>query len=404
MTDRRAALLVRHRGLVLCHDSQAGLKPLTTPIETDCQTAVQSWTRQQTARLRHVRTGTRVHDETGAAYVPVLVDSNTTGLDTTATTAWVEPPELCRRETTPLLWQAYDAVRPTVETIAEDTTHGSTTLSVRALELLRDEAIWLARDGTENQTADRQLETVARRVREARPSMAVIRNRLNRVMDGVDLPPQPLALARAAQSGIQRAYEADRDAATAACSRIEGERVATLSRSGTVLRALEAGSPDAVLVAVSRPGGEGVDVAEALAAETDVTLTTDAAFPAQLSAWGADSLLVGADAIGTAGQIQNKVGTYPAAAVATREEIPVLVAAATDKVATEMSLDSQPWPEPLYSGSEPIARENPTFEVTPPECVDSLLTEQGAITPETAGEIAEAHRRLAAWDESTQQQ
>jgi len=64
----------------------------------------------------------------------------------TASYEWVAPTEILRRETVPNLWKSYDRVRPTVETIAEDSEHGSAWLSIRALEVLRDEAALSVRE------------------------------------------------------------------------------------------------------------------------------------------------------------------------------------------------------------------------------------------------------------------
>jgi 8-oxo-dGTP pyrophosphatase MutT (NUDIX family) len=58
----------------------------------------------------------------------------------TSEAEWAPPTELLRRETVPELWRAYDAVRPTVESVADDREHGSGSVSIRALEVLRDEA------------------------------------------------------------------------------------------------------------------------------------------------------------------------------------------------------------------------------------------------------------------------
>ena len=86
---------------------------------------------------------------------------------------WIHATEIRRRETGPDLWQSYERVRPTVETVAADDEHGSARLSVRALEVLRDAA---ALAGDWDGVAD-----VARELLAARPSMAVIENWINRV-------------------------------------------------------------------------------------------------------------------------------------------------------------------------------------------------------------------------------
>jgi translation initiation factor 2B subunit (eIF-2B alpha/beta/delta family) len=207
------------------------------------------------------------------------------------------------------------------------------------------------------------------------------------------------AVARAAHDGIERAAEADEAAAANAAERVEGGRIATLSRSGTVLTVLASAAPAAVLVAVSRPGGEGIEVAEAVVDETEVTLATDTAFPSELTHWEADALLVGADTVLPDGSVRNKVGTYPAAAVAAREDVPVFVVTATDKISPESGVEREPWPgESPHNGDAPLGVANPTFDVTPADCIAAILTERGALDADDVAAVADEHRALAAWD------
>ena len=198
--------------------------------------------------------------------------------------AWVAPTEILRRETVPALWTSYDRVRPRVTTVRDDREHGSAWLSVRALEVLRDEAALAVagrRETDESREADGDdwpaLTALAERLLAARPSMAVVANRVNRAMHGASTERTPAAVERAASEGHRRAREADAEAATPDSG---WGRVLTLSRSGTVHRALaDAPNLGEVFVAESRPAREGVGVAERLVDERGipVTLHTDAA-------------------------------------------------------------------------------------------------------------------------------
>jgi translation initiation factor 2B subunit (eIF-2B alpha/beta/delta family) len=290
---------------------------------------------------------------------------------------WTAPTAILDRETVPRLWASYDRVRPTVETVETDREHGSAALSVTALGVLRDEAGLLAR------AADRSefdaLDSLARTLLAARPSMTVLANRINRVMAAAGT--EPAAVESAAITEIERAESADTRAADHLESWLDGERVGTLSRSGTVVQALGRSEPAAVLLAESRPGREGIDVAAELAAERPVTLTTDAAFPGQLRSWDADVLVVGADAVLPDGAVRNKVGTHPAAAVAAQSEIPVVVVTAVDKISPTDSDHSEPRSgAELYEGDGPIDLVNPTFERTPPAVIDAYVTDRGELS------------------------
>jgi len=282
---------------------------------------------------------------------------------------WAPPTELLRRETVPDLWRSYDAVRPTVESIESDGEHGSAYLSVRALEVLRDEAALAVERGDSS-----DLEALAGRLRSARPGMAALWNRVGRVEGAA-----PDETEAAAERELERALAADSEAAAEAADMLEGERVVTCSRSGTVREALLAGDPDAVLVIESRPGGEGTGVAESLAESLDVTLTSDAAGPGFLTEWDADCLLVGADTV-LESAVANKVGTYPLALAAERARIPVTVVCADDKIAPAgWSFEAGTAPG-IYGGDADLTVESPLFERVPLELVSEVVTEDGALS------------------------
>jgi translation initiation factor 2B subunit (eIF-2B alpha/beta/delta family)/ADP-ribose pyrophosphatase YjhB (NUDIX family) len=313
----------------------------------------------------------------------------------TATCEWVPPTAILRRRTVPRLWTSYDRVRPTVATVADDRDHGSASLSVRALEVLRDDAaLAVERDaGDWDALADRARDLLA-----ARPSMTVVRNRVNRVMHADDRT--PTAVETAAHDGIERALSADDAAADRAAERVEGERLVTLSRSGTVERALSRADPERLLVAESRPGGEGVGVAERRAeAGDDVTLAPDAAIPWLLADGRYDAVLVGADTVLSDGRVINKAGTRALALAAAREDVPLYVVTARDKIAagTDPHLEAAD-PETVYDGDADLTVAAPLFDVTPAALVAGVVTEDGLLDTDEVPALAEDHRDLADWN------
>ena len=335
---------------------------------------------------------------------PYLFDARTRAVTTNDETTeheWVPPTEILCRGTVPELWTSYDRVRPTVETVAEDQKRGSSSLSLCALEHLRDEAALGVELGSTDWAA---LATTARRLRDARPSMVVIANRVNRAMSAAAGEGTPAAVDRAATAEIDRALAADELAAAHAAERLPG-RVATLSRSGTVLLALVEAELDSVLVAESRPGLEGVDAAERIASETAaaVTVTTDAAFGELLAEHETGALLVGADAVLPDGRVVNKVGTRGTVAAATAEGAERYVVTTSDKVQPagggETAFDREERdPAAVYDGDADLTAENPTFGATPAERFDAIVTEDGVLDGDGIGEVASAHRRRAEWD------
>ncbi|MGB9964197.1 NUDIX domain-containing protein [Halobacterium hubeiense] len=305
---------------------------------------------------------------------------------------WVPPTAIRERETVPELWQSYDAVRPRVETVAGDDHHGSAYLSLRALDVLRDEAALAADDGGWTAVAD-----VARELLDAKPGMAVVRNRVNRAMATADRT--AAGVERAAREVAADAVDADDRAASEAAAELDAlgaDAVFTLSRSGTVSAALRDANPGHVVVAESRPGGEGVGVAESLADGFDVTLTTDANVPAAVEA--ADAVLVGADAVFPDGRVVNKVGTRAAALAARDADAPVLVVCAADKVAPEPLPVEDGDSSALYDGDAPLDVRNPVFEAVPARLVDAVVTERGRLDADDVQRIAAEHRDRADWE------
>jgi translation initiation factor 2B subunit (eIF-2B alpha/beta/delta family)/ADP-ribose pyrophosphatase YjhB (NUDIX family) len=366
-----------------------------TGIEPDEQTTVVRRGEPFTVEDPDLETRWLVH--------PYLVDCDTRTVEPNEETTefeWVPPTAILRRETVPELWTSYDRVRPRVVAIQADTEHGSATLSLCALELLRDEAA-LAVAGHEDARDWNGLEALAHALVDARPSMPVVRTRVDRtVADATQSGATPTALEAAAERGIERALAADGEAGRVAADHLDGERIATLSRSGTVRSALRAADPEAVLVAESRPGGEGVAVASALADDRsgDVTLTTDAGFAHQLQTWDADAILVGADAILPDGRVVNKVGTRSAAVLGAYEGISMLVVAASDKVVPDDAVpDLEERRAAELTDDDRVAVANPTFDVTPADRIDAIATERGILDDSGIAAVAREHRSMAEW-------
>lgn len=325
---------------------------------------------------------------------PFLFDCDSRDVTTnkeTATFEWVSPTAIRRRETVPDLWQSYDHVRPTAKSVAADRTHGSAYVSVRALEVLRDEAGLAAeRGGDWGRVAG-----TARELRAARPTMTALGNRINRAMAAA-ADRTPRAVERAASDAIETALDADDAAAAAAATVVDGGRLVTLSRSGTVERALALADPESVLVAESRPGGEGVGVAERLAPAHDVTLCPDAALAHELSTDAYDAVLVGADTVLPDGRVLNKTGTRAVALAADHEGVPLYAVAAAAKVS--------PDPDPrfesaadVYDGSADVSVRAPLFDVTPAALLAGVVTEDGLLDADDVMAVAERHRARADW-------
>ena len=310
---------------------------------------------------------------------------------------WAPPTAILDRETVPGLWRSYDAIAPTVEAVREDRDHGAAYLSVRALEVLRDRAAGDASADALDWTA---LADLAVDLREARPSMIVLRTRIDRAMDAADGDPE--AVRGRTEEAIEDALAADDAAAARAASELDGaSRVLTLSRSGTVRETIARLDPERVYVAESRPGGEGREVAESLVGGRSATLLTDATVAHALAAEPVDAVLVGADAVLPDGRVVNKVGTRGAALAADREGVRAVVVAARDQVRPpgggEPDLEFGPGEE-VYDGDAPLDVLAPTFDATPAGTVE-IVTEAGVLDSNDVEAAAVEARERAGWVE-----
>jgi len=311
---------------------------------------------------------------------------------------WVPPTEMLRRETVPDLWTSYDRIRPSVETVADDREHGAAYISVRALEVLRDEAAL----AVERDAGDwGSLASLARALLAARPTMTVVANRVNRVMAAAAEDSTAGAVETAAHELIDAALAADEAAADAAADRLAGQRIATLSRSGTVSTALARADPEGVLVAESRPGAEGVGVAEELAADgVDVTFVPDAGLAWALADGEYDAVLVGADTVLPDGSVVNKVGTRGAGLAGAHEDVPVYAVAASDKISPDSAVDIETGdPTTVYDGDADLDVSVPLFDVTPSDLLAGVITEHGLLDGEDVQAIADEHGARAAWQD-----
>ena len=98
---------------------------------------------------------------------------------------WVSPPAMLDRPCVPGLWATYRRVGPTVAAVAGDDRSGAAAISTRALAVLRDAAAEAAHaDALEDPewSSHDAVSDAARRLRDAHPEMAVVANRVNRVM------------------------------------------------------------------------------------------------------------------------------------------------------------------------------------------------------------------------------
>jgi len=348
-----------------------------------------------------------VDDDRGTRWIihPFLFDAATRSVTPnweTDEAEWAAPTVLLRRDTVPELWTSYRRVAPSLVSLTDDTTHGSTYLSLRALEVLRDRAgVLLATTETADiEDARARLVSTAHRLLDARPSMAALANRIHRVMHASRPELAPHTVEINAHEAIGHALDAQAKAIEATANVVDDQHVLTLSRSGTVLESLRTADPVSVTVLTSHPGGEGVGIAEALFEDDlDVSLCPDAAGAAVLSDGSIDLVLVGADTVHPSGAVVNKVGTRGLAVAADHEDVPFYVACTADKASVDPtgpteSVDRRN----VYEGPDAIDVWAPRFDVAPPSLVTGgFLTDRGPLALSDLAPVVDELERLRTW-------
>ncbi|MEU6402042.1 S-methyl-5-thioribose-1-phosphate isomerase [Streptomyces sp. NPDC046985] len=204
-----------------------------------------------------------------------------------------------------------------------------------------------------------------------------------------------------------------------------GHRILTHCNTGALVSGAE-GTAFAVALAAHRVGrlrrlwvdetrpllqGARLTAYEAARNDMAYTLLTDSAAGSLFAAGEVDAVLVGADRIAADGSLANKVGTYPLAVLARYHHVPFIVVAPLTTVDLETADASAIEVEqrPSYEVTELIAPQmpvtgagggipvaplgtqayNPAFDVTPPELVTAIVTEEGTLSPVTGEGLAE---------------
>lgn len=206
-----------------------------------------------------------------------------------------------------------------------------------------------------------------------------------------------------------------------------GHRILTHCNTGSLVSGGE-GTAFAVALAAHRAGqlrrlwvdetrpllqGARLTAYEAARSGMAYTLLTDNAAGSLFAAGEVDAVLIGADRIAADGSVANKVGSYPLAVLARYHHVPFIVVAPVTTVdpdtpdgasieveqrpgheVTEVTAPQVPVAGAEAGGGIPVAplgtqAYNPAFDVTPPELVTAIVTEEGVVSPVMAEALAE---------------
>jgi translation initiation factor eIF-2B subunit delta len=275
----------------------------------------------------------------------------------------------------------------TAEEIAEMRTHSSSVVAVKAAEALRD---LLDRDYPSVDEYLRTLERNSSALRRANPSHASLHNTQCQIVNAVqDADPDTVDAAQeetaTAIDRVITAVERGKDAAAerAAAVLADAGSLMTHDYSTTVLSAIERaigdGAEFTVYVTEARPRYLGRKMARHLAAfdAVDTHLLVDGASGQFLPE--VDRVVVGMDCI-VDDQLYNRVGTYPLAATADHVGVPVTAVGSAAKLVEggfAFENEERSPSEVMREPADGFTVENPAYDATPVELLDSVVTDEG---------------------------
>ncbi len=275
--------------------------------------------------------------------------------------------------------------------IAEMQTHSSSVVAVKAAEALTE---LLEREFPSVGEYLRALDQNSSALRRANPSHASLHTTQHRIVEQVKAAdPASIEEAKTAtQSAIETVVSevetAKAQAAENAQSLLEGSDVVlTHDYSTTVLTALEQatanGAAFTVYVTEARPRFLGRKMARQLATIEGVEprLIVDSAGGQALAQ--CDRVIVGMSAI-VGDTLYNRVGTYPLAATAADAGVPMHVLGSSAKITDGGFSFRNDYRSPVEVMGEPadgFTIENPAYDATPVQLLDSVVTDEGVSEP-----------------------
>ena len=170
---------------------------------------------------------------------------------------------------------------------------------------------------------------------------------------------------------------------------------------GVIRSGYARGSISQVFAGETRPWLQGARLTawELVQDGIPVTLLADSAVSWLLGQGRVRWVVVGADRIAANGDVANKIGTYHLAVSARHHGVKFWVVAPTSTIdmalenGARIPIEQRSGEELLSLAGNPVAAAgagawNPSFDVTPAELVDMLVTERGVVPAPDAGKLA----------------
>ena len=238
------------------------------------------------------------------------------------------------------------------------------------------------------------------RLKSTRPTAVSLHNAIRYVLKGSskDVEERKKMIINRAGEFIKKSINAGEKIAEYGGRRIcDGDVVLTHCNSsmalGCIKYAWDKGKDIKVIATESRPKRQGyITVRELADYGVPVTLIVDSAVRYKMT--DVDKVYVGADTIASNGAVINKIGTSQVALCAHEARTPVTVCAETYKFSSEtafgdlIEIEERDPNEIVDPDDFPgVEISNPVFDATPSKYIDSIITEEGVISPSYAYKI-----------------
>lgn len=245
---------------------------------------------------------------------------------------------------------------------------------------------------------------LAHAIGDARPTAVNLRREVDRVLAADDALAEALRIQEEDRESCARIGEYGRAELANAKTLLTHCNTGRLATSGigtalgVVYAKFEAGEPVAVIATETRPLLQGgrLTAWELNDAGVPVTLISDSAAGAALSAGKADAVIVGCDRVAANGDTANKIGTYQLAVLARASNVPFYVAGPLSSFDLEtpdgrsIEIEFRPPEEITNASGTEVDAWNPAFDVTPAHLITAFITDAGVLRPPFTVTIPEA--------------
>jgi ribose 1,5-bisphosphate isomerase len=303
------------------------------------------------------------------------------------------------------------SVPETADKIKKMEIRGGGRIARAAAEALKDQA--LSSDSETLPAFVAEMEQAAELLVATRPTAVSLPNAVHIVMAGLasakTVEEARNDLAGRADRFIRSSREAVENIARFGARHIrDGDTILTHCNSeaalGCIIEAHRSGKDIEVFATEVRPRNQGhITIRTLNDAGIRTNFIVDSAVRSFIS--DVDLVIVGADAVTVNGAVVNKIGTSQVAHTAKEARVNMIVAAETYKFAPRTVIGElirieergpdEVLPEAIRKTLPNVTVRNPAFDVTPPEYIDLIVTEAGAIPPQMAYVII---REYLGWD------